>query len=130
MTANCLMRTDKFALGFAGGGVYDWRMYDSIYTERYMRTPADNLEGFEKTSVLGVAGDLDPDSHLHLFHGIMDDNVHVQNLHHLSRALMLAGKTNWSMMAYPQTRHGIRSREMSWHAKQTEWALIQEHLLN
>lgn len=130
MTANCLMRTDKFKLGFAGGGVYDWRMYDTIYTERYMRTPADNLEGFEETSVLAQAKNLDPKSHLHLFHGVMDDNVHVQNLYHMTEALMNAGKTNWSMMVYPQTRHGIRSRNMSWHAKQTEWRLIQEHLLN
>ncbi|QDV05361.1 Prolyl tripeptidyl peptidase precursor [Planctomycetes bacterium Poly30] len=130
MTANCLMRTDKFRLGFAGGGVYDWRMYDTIYTERYMRTPVDNLEGYEKTSVLAQAKNLDPKSHLHLFHGIMDDNVHVQNLYQMVEALMKADKTNWSMMAYPQTRHGIRSRDMSWHAKQTEWRLIQEHLLH
>jgi dipeptidyl-peptidase-4 len=130
MTANCLMRTDKFALGFAGGGVYDWRMYDTIYTERYMRTPADNLEGFEETSVLSQAPNLDPDSHLHLFHGVMDDNVHVQNFFHMTRSLMAAGKTNWSMMLYPQTRHGIRSRDMRWHSKETEWSLIQEHLLN
>ena len=130
MTANCLMRTDKFALGFAGGGVYDWRMYDTIYTERYMRTPADNLEGFEATSVLAQAKNLDPDSHLHLFHGVMDDNVHVQNLFHMTRALMAAGKTNWSMMLYPETRHGIRSRDMRWHSKETEWSLIQQHLLN
>ncbi len=130
MTANCLMRTDKFALGFAGGGVYDWRMYDTIYTERYMRTPADNLEGFEKTSVLAQAPNLDPDSHLHLFHGVMDDNVHVQNLFHMTRALMAAGKTNWSMMLYPETRHGIRARDMRWHSKETEWALIEQHLLN
>ena len=128
MTANCLMRTDKFALGFAGGGVYDWRMYDTIYTERYMRTPADNMEGFEATSVLAQAANLDPDSHLHLFHGVMDDNVHVQNLFHMTRALMAAGKTNWSMMLYPETRHGIRARDMRWHAKETEWDLIQEHL--
>ena len=129
MTANCLMRTDKFALGFAGGGVYDWRMYDSIYTERYMRTPADNLEGFEKTSVLAQAKNLDEGAHLHLFHGVMDDNVHVQNLFQMSRALMRAGKTNWSMMLYPQTRHGIRSRDMAWHSRQTEWSLIEKHIL-
>ncbi|MFT5732368.1 MAG: dipeptidyl-peptidase-4 [Planctomycetota bacterium] len=130
MTANCLMRTDKFALGFAGGGVYDWRMYDTIYTERYMRTPVDNLKGFEETSVLAQAKNLDPGSHLHMFHGVMDDNVHVQNLYHMAEALMNAGKTNWSMMAYPQTRHGIRSSAMSWHAKQTEWDLIEEHILH
>lgn len=127
MTANCLCRTDKFRLGIAGGGVYDWRMYDTIYTERYMRTPKDNLEGYEATSVLGVAKGLK--GFLHMHHGIMDDNVHVQNMFQMAHALMKAGKTNWSMMAYPQTRHGIRDRDLSWHARQTEWRLIQEHLL-
>jgi dipeptidyl-peptidase-4 len=127
MTANCLCRTDRFALGIAGGGVYDWRMYDTIYTERYMRTPSDNLEGYETTSILGVAKGLH--GFLHMHHGIMDDNVHVQNMFQMSHALMKAGKTNWSMLAYPQTRHGIRDRDMSWHSRQTEWRLIQEHLL-
>lgn len=127
MTANCLCRTDRFKLGVAGGGVYDWRMYDTIYTERYMRTPSDNLEGYEATSVLGVAGGLN--GFLHMHHGIMDDNVHVQNMFQMAHALMKAGQTSWSMMAYPQTRHGIRDRDLAWHARQTEWALIQEHLL-
>lgn len=127
MTANCLCRTDRFKLGIAGGGVYDWRMYDTIYTERYMRTPSDNLEGYEATSVLGVAKDLN--GFLHMHHGIMDDNVHVQNMFQMAHALMKAGKTSWSMMAYPQTRHGIRDRDLAWHSRQTEWALIQEHLI-
>ena len=127
MTANCLMRTDKFALGIAGGGVYDWRMYDTIYTERYMQTPETNLEGYEATSCLKQAAGLD--GFLHMHHGIMDDNVHVQNMHQMAYALMKAGRTNWSMMAYPQTRHGIRDRALSWHARRVEWGLIQEHLL-
>jgi dipeptidyl aminopeptidase/acylaminoacyl peptidase len=59
----------------------------------------------------------------------MDDNVHVQNMFQMAHALMKAGKTNWSMMAYPQTRHGIRDRDLAWHSRQTEWALIQEHLI-
>ncbi|MEO1699500.1 MAG: DPP IV N-terminal domain-containing protein [Planctomycetota bacterium] len=127
MTANCLLRTEKFALGIAGGGVYDWRMYDTIYTERYMRTPADNLEGYEATSCLAQAANLS--GFLHMHHGVMDDNVHVQNMFQMAHALMEAGRTNWSMMTYPQTRHGIRDRELSWHARQLEWSLIEEHLL-
>lgn len=127
MTANCLLRTDKFKLGIAGGGVYDWRMYDSIYTERYMRTPTDNLEGFEATSCLAQAANLK--GFLHMHHGIMDDNVHVQNMYQMAHALMSAGKMSWSMMAYPQTRHGIRDAALSWHSRQTDWDLIQEHLL-
>lgn len=127
MTANCLTRTDKFALGVAGGGVYDWRMYDTIYTERYMRTPEDNLQGYLDTSILASAKDLR--GYLHMHHGIMDDNVHVQNMFQMAKALMDAGKMNWSMMAYPQTRHGIRDAAMGWHERRTTWRLIQEHLL-
>lgn len=127
MTANCLLRTDKFKLGIAGGGVYDWRMYDSIYTERYMRTPTDNLEGFEATSCLAQAANLK--GFLHMHHGIMDDNVHAQNMFQMAHALMSAGQTSWSMMAYPQTRHGIRDASLAWHSRQIEWDLIREHLL-
>jgi dipeptidyl aminopeptidase/acylaminoacyl peptidase len=47
---------------------------------------------------------------------------------HMSHALMEAGQTSWSMMVYPQTRHGIRDPELAWHARQTEWRLIREHL--
>lgn len=129
MSAWALLASDKFKLGVAGGGVYDWRMYDTVYTERYMQTPATNLAGYEATSCIGHAADLNPNGFLHMHHGVMDDNVHVQNMMQLAYALQRAGKTNWSMMAYPQNRHGIRDREQSWHARQTEWRLIQEHLL-
>ena len=126
MTARCLLTTDRFALGIAGGGVYDWRMYDTIYTERYMGTPQENPSGYEETSCLDKAADLH--GFLHLHHGAMDDNVHLQQLMHMAHALMEAGRTEWSMMVYPQTRHGIRDPELAAHARRTEWRLIQEHL--
>ena len=44
-------------------------------------------------------------------------------------SLQRAGQTEWSMMAYPQARHGIRDKEQRWHARQAEWRLIEEHLL-
>jgi dipeptidyl-peptidase-4 len=129
MSAWAMLASDKFRLGIAGGGVYDWRMYDTVYTERYMQTPETNLDGYEATSCLAKAGDLNPNGYLYMHHGVMDDNVHVQNMMQLAFALQNAGKTNWGMMAYPQTRHGIGDRELRWHARQIEWQLIQEHLL-
>jgi dipeptidyl aminopeptidase/acylaminoacyl peptidase len=48
----------------------------------------------------------------------------------MAYALQRAGQTQWSMMAYPQARHGIRDKEQRWHARQTEWRLIEEHLLH
>ncbi len=127
MTALCLLHTDLFRLGIAGGGVYDWRMYDTIYTERYMATPKTNLAGYDATSCLQKAADLT--GFLHLHHGVMDDNVHVQNLIQFSYALQKAGKTNWSMMVYPESRHGYSDGDLRWHSWVTEWRLIQEHLL-
>ena len=58
MTAMLLMQApDKFHYGIAGGGVYDWALYDSHYTERYMDTPQANPEGYEVSKVLNyVAG--------------------------------------------------------------------------
>jgi len=126
MSAYALLASDKFALGIAGGGVFDWGMYDTIYTERYMSTPQLNPEGYAKTSCLDKAENLH--GFLHLHHGVMDDNVHVQNMMQLAYALQRAAVTDWSMMAYPQTRHGIRDRGQRWHARQTEWDLIREHL--
>lgn len=130
MSAWAMLASDKFRLAIAGGGVYDWRMYDTVYTERYMQTPETNLDGYEATSCIAKAGDLNPKGYLYMHHGVMDDNVHVQNMMQLAYALQNAGKTNWGMMAYPQTRHGIGDRELRWHARQTEWQLIEEHLLN
>ena len=129
MSAWAMLASDKFRLAVAGGGVYDWRMYDTVYTERYMQTPSTNLAGYEATSCIAHAGDLNPNGYLYMHHGVMDDNVHLQNMMQLAFALQQTGKTNWGMMAYPQTRHGIGNRELRWHARQTEWQLIQEWLL-
>ncbi len=127
MSAYALLASDRFALGIAGGGVYDWGMYDTIYTERYMSTPQANAEGYKLSSCLERAADLK--GYLHMHHGVMDDNVHFQNMMKMAYALQRAGQTDWSMMAYPQQRHGISDGALRWHARQTEWRLIQEHLL-
>ena len=126
MTARCMLTSDRFRLGVAGSGVYDWRMYDTIYTERYMSTPQLNPEGYQETSCLPQAKNLR--GFLHLSHGLMDDNVHVQQLFHLTDALQQAGKTNWSMMVYANSRHGISGLARTRHARQITWDLIQEHL--
>ena len=127
MAAYALVASDRFALGIAGGGVYDWGLYDTIYTERFMATPQLNADGYKETSCLERAGDLH--GFLHMHHGVMDDNVHFQNMMKMAYALQRAGQTEWSMMAYPQARHGIRDKEQRWHARRAEWRLIEEHLL-
>lgn len=107
MTAYCLTHSKLFAAGIAGAPVTDWRDYDSIYTERYMLTPQENPEGYDKTSVVKAARNLH--GRLLLLHGFMDDNVHLQNSTRLIRALQAANK-QFELMLYPEARHGLGGR--------------------
>jgi len=125
MSAFALTHSDRFALGIAASGVYDWRMYDTIYTERYMSTPDKNKDGYEKTSVVGAAANLK--GHLVLTHGEMDDNVHLQNAVQLIYALEKADK-DFEFVLYPQSRHGLARDLRTWDRRMT-WRQIREHLL-
>ncbi len=105
ITAYALTHSKKFAAGIAGAPPTDWRLYDTIYTERYMGLPDENKAGYDKTSVVKAAGNLH--GKLLLIHGLMDDNVHVQNSMQLVDALQKANKP-FELMIYPPSRHGIR----------------------
>ncbi len=126
MTAFALTHSKLFSLGIAGAGVYDWHLYDTIYTERYMQTPELNSEGYAETSVIGGAAGLH--GHLLIVHGMDDDNVHVQNAMQLSRALQRAGK-QFELMVYPTATHGIGDPEQRRHLRVLEWKTIGERLL-
>ncbi|MHC5063293.1 MAG: S9 family peptidase [Planctomycetota bacterium] len=126
MTAYALTHSKAFRLGVAGAGVYDWQLYDTIYTERYMDTPQANAEGYKKTSVLEAAKDLS--GHLVLLHGTMDDNVHFQNTVRFVYELQKADK-EFDLMIYPKSRHGVRMEEQTWHMRKLIWKQISEHLL-
>ena len=126
MTAYALTHSKDFELGVAGSGVYDWAMYDTIYTERYMSTPQENKDGYSATSVIETASDLS--GHLVMTHGTQDDNVHVQNALQFAYALQKAGK-DFEMMLYPETRHGIRDPDLRWFNQKLTWKAIKEHLL-
>ena len=112
MTSMLLMQApDKFHYGIAGGGVYDWALYDSHYTERYMDTPQANPEGYAVAKVLNyVSGypvdySTDESVMLKLTHGTGDDNVHHQNTLQLLDALHREGK-KFDFMIYPDGMHG------------------------
>jgi dipeptidyl-peptidase-4 len=79
-----------FRAGFAVGPVTDWRMYDTIYTERYMGTPQDNAAGYSESSVLDKAGALQ--GKLLIAHGTDDDNVHFGQTVSLANSFVRAGK--------------------------------------
>ncbi|MFO0980983.1 MAG: S9 family peptidase [Planctomycetota bacterium] len=127
MTAFALTHSKAFRLGIAGAGVYDWRNYDTIYTERYMRTPQHNPKGYADTSCVEAAAQLS--GHLLLLHGSIDDNVHLQNTMQFIYALERSGKT-FDLMIYPKSRHGIGDPELRWHMRQLEWRTIRTQLGN
>jgi dipeptidyl-peptidase-4 len=85
-----LQRPDVFKTGVAGAPVTDWKLYDTAYTERYMREPRNNEAGYERASVLTYAAKLSRP--LLVIHGITDDNVHFANTLAFIEAMYLAGK--------------------------------------
>lgn len=114
MTCMLLMQApDKFHYGVAGGGVYDWALYDTHYTERYMDTPQANPEGYKVSRVLNYVDQYpvtykDGDSvMLKITHGTGDDNVHHQNTLQLLDMLHRQGK-KFEFMIYPDGMHGYR----------------------
>ena len=125
MAAYALTHSKKFKCGIAGAGVYDWRLYDTIYTERYMRTPQENKAGYDATSVIKAAKSLH--GHLVILHGSMDDNVHMQNAMQLLWALQSAGKQNFEFMLYPRSRHGL-ARQVSRHSREFQWLRLKKLL--
>jgi dipeptidyl-peptidase-4 len=96
-----------FKAAIAGAPVTDWRLYDTIYTERYMRTPEENPEGYERSAPQAYADQLE--GRLLLIHGTGDDNVHPQNTIQLVALLEEADK-QFDLRLYPNQPHGIRGR--------------------
>lgn len=94
---------DFWTHGVASSSVTDWRLYDNVYTERFMDTPEDNPEGYKNGSVLTYTQNLK--GKLHIIHGMADDNVHMQNTVFLISKLEDEGK-EFTMMLYPGGRHG------------------------
>ena len=125
MTSYALTHSDSFVMGISGGTVSDWRDYDTIYTERFMRTPQNNPEGYRQSSPRFNAADLH--GALLLLHGTMDDNVHLQSTLQFVYALQKAGKP-FELMLYPRSRHGIRDPELNTHLRHTMLDFILEHL--
>jgi dipeptidyl-peptidase-4 len=95
---------DTFKAGFAGAPVTDWRQYDTIYTERYMKRPQENEEGYKKSSPVNHAAQLK--GKLLIAHGTGDDNVHVANTVQFVEEFIKAGKYP-EVMLYPRRGHGV-----------------------
>jgi dipeptidyl-peptidase 4 len=125
LTSYALTNSRSFKVGIAGGPVTDWRLYDTIYTERYMGLPQDNPEGYHKSSVLTTAGLLH--GKLLLIHGLIDENVHLQHTVQLMYELQKAGK-QFEVMLYPDSRHGITIPALVHHMRQLMTRFVMENL--
>ncbi|CAO1606332.1 hypothetical protein XANCAGTX0491_009829 [Xanthoria calcicola] len=95
-----------FRYGMAVAPVTDWRLYDSIYTERYMHTPQRNPDGYTNTSITDI-GALASNTRFLLMHGVADDNVHMQNSLKLLDQLDLARVENYDVHVFPDSDHSI-----------------------
>ena len=105
MTLSCLTKgADYFKMGVAVAPVTNWKYYDNIYTERFMRTPKENPSGYEDNSPINHADELK--GKILIIHGMADDNVHTQNSIDFITALVAANK-QFDMQFYPNSNHGI-----------------------
>ncbi|KAJ5555302.1 Peptidase S9B dipeptidylpeptidase IV N-terminal [Penicillium sp. DV-2018c] len=98
---------ETFQYGMAVAPVTDWRFYDSIYTERYMHTPAHNPQGYTNASISDVKA-LSQNVRFLIMHGVADDNVHLQNTLVLIDKLDLANIDNYDMQVFPDSDHSIQ----------------------
>ena len=118
-------RGDVFRAGVSVAPVSDWRLYDSIYTERFMKLPKDNEKGYDESAPLlkldGLKGPL------LIMHGDADDNVHMQNTTVLVRKLIDAGK-DFDLMIYPQKEHSITGSADRFHLYRKMTEFFDRHL--
>jgi dipeptidyl-peptidase 4 len=105
MSSLCMLKgPEVFKAGIAVAPVTNWKWYDSIYTERYMRTVEENKDGYEQNSPVNFADQLK--GNYLLIHGLADDNVHFQHSAEMSNRLIAANK-QFDAMIYPNKNHGI-----------------------
>ena len=113
MTALCLTKgAEIFKVGVSVAPVSNWRYYDTIYTERYLRTPQENPNGYDDNSPINFIKKLK--GKLLLIHGMLDDNVHLQNTTEMIKKLVEENK-DFDMFLYPDKNHGIYGGVTSLH---------------
>ena len=126
MTSLCMTRGEgTFKMGIAVAPVTTWRYYDTVYTERFMRTPQENPKGYDDNSPINYADGLH--GKFLLVHGSGDDNVHYQNSMDFAEALVQANK-QFELQIYPNKTHGIRGGNTSLHLYTRMTNFILENL--
>ncbi len=113
MSTLCLTKgADYFKTAIAVAPVTNWRYYDNVYTERFMRTPQENASGYDENSPINHVEKMK--GNYLLIHGTADDNVHYQNSMDLITALIKANK-QFEHFAYPNKDHGIYGGNTRYH---------------
>ena len=118
-------KNHPFKCGVAIAPVTDWKLYDSAYTERYMRRPQVNIGGYESASLLNKAADLT--GNVLIIHGTGDDNVHVQHTMQYIDALVRADK-QFEMQLYPDDNHFLRKGNNAQHMHKRILNFLQNNL--
>lgn len=121
MTALCMEKgADIFKAGISVAPVTNWRFYDSVYTERYMRTPQENPDGYDDNSPLSHAEKIKGD--YLIIHGSADDNVHLQNTMEFTERMVQAG-VQFDMAIYTNRNHSIYggNTRMHLYTRMTDW---------
>ena len=125
-TLMCLSaQSSIWQCGIAIAPVTSWRLYDSAYTERFMRRPQVNEFGYEGTDLMKMAGDLS--GKLLIVHGLADDNVHVQNTLLYTDALVKVGK-QFEMQLYVDDNHSIRKPHNNKHLHERIMLFLKQNL--
>ena len=118
-------KNHPFKCGVAIAPVTDWKLYDSAYTERYMRRPQVNPRGYEEASLLNKAADLS--GAVLIIHGTGDDNVHVQHTMQYINALVEADK-QFEMQLYPDDNHQLRQGNNAKHMHERILRFLNKNL--
>lgn len=126
IAANCLFEgNDIFKTAIAAAPVSNWNLYNSVYTERYMRTPSENPDGYNNFNPNVLAKKLN--GNLLLLHGTADDNVQFQHSIQLINALNAANKT-YQLYIYPDAEHGTTGKKMRYDLHYKMYQFLQEKL--
>ncbi|KAI8824407.1 dipeptidyl peptidase IV N-terminal region-domain-containing protein [Fimicolochytrium jonesii] len=127
MTAKCIeANSGRFALGMSVAPVTDWMYYDSIYTERYMKTPRSNPKGYEGSAVTEMEGFRN--AKYLLVHGTADDNVHFQNTASLIWKLTNARIRNYQVQVYTDSDHSMSAGGAPREVYVRLWNFLMENL--
>ena len=127
MASLCMTKgADYFKAGIAVAPVTNWRYYDNIYTERFMRTPQENADGYDNNSPINHVEKLK--GAFLLVHGGGDDNVHPQNTYEMVNALVKENK-EFDMFVYPNRNHGIYGGKTRLHLFNKMTNFLVENLI-